>query len=104
VQSCFFSNSAVYEGELNSDEVDADLLTANRVTISSGATFTTADLGTSSLSSGTILTIVSNTSARPIAGTFTNLPDHSTTQIGSNTYEINYEGGDGNDLTLTVVP
>jgi len=24
--------------------------------------------------------------------------------IGSNTFQANYEGGDGNDLTLTVIP
>ena len=24
--------------------------------------------------------------------------------VGSNTFQANYEGGDGNDLTLTVVP
>ena len=35
---------------------------------------------------------------------FSNLPDGSTVTIGSNTFQADYEGGDGNDLTLTVVP
>jgi hypothetical protein len=39
-----------------------------------------------------------------IAGIFINLPDGGTITVGSNTFQANYEGGDGNDLTLPVVP
>ena len=39
-----------------------------------------------------------------IAGTFANLSDGASITIGSNTFQASYEGGDGNDLTLTVVP
>jgi hypothetical protein len=53
---------------------------------------------------GTEFTIINNTAATEINGAFDNLPDGSTLIIGSNTYEVSYEGGDGNDLTLTVVP
>ena len=38
-----------------------------------------------------------------IHGNFGNLPDGGTITAGSNTFQANYEGGDGNDLTLTVV-
>lgn len=31
------------------------------------------------------------------------MPDGSGISAGFNTFEANYEGGDGNDLTLTVV-
>ena len=48
--------------------------------------------------------LISNTSATPIVGTFANLPDGSTFTVGTNTFQANYEGSDGNDLTLTVVP
>ena len=41
-------------------------------------------------------------SALPIAGTFSNLPDDGTFTSNDNTYQVSYEGGDGNDLTLTV--
>ena len=61
--------------------VEVDLLTANGVTISSGTLFTLDNLVTGSLNSGTVLTIISNTSAKPIRGTFSNLPDHSVTQL-----------------------
>ncbi len=52
---------------------------------------------------GTVFT-VTNRSATAIAGTFRNLADGSTVIIGSNSFQADYEGGDGNDLTLTVVP
>jgi hypothetical protein len=52
---------------------------------------------------GTVLTVISNTAATPIAGTFTNLPDGSTFGDHRNTFQASYTGGDGNDLTLIVV-
>lgn len=45
----------------------------------------------------------SGTAATPISGVFANLADGSTITAGSNTLQVSYEGGDGNDLTLTVV-
>jgi hypothetical protein len=53
---------------------------------------------------GTTFTLLSNTAATPIAGTFANLPDGSIITIHGNNLQASYEGGDGNDLTLTVVP
>jgi hypothetical protein len=41
---------------------------------------------------------------RVAAGAFSNLADGSTLIVGNNAFQANYEGGDGNDLTLTVVP
>jgi hypothetical protein len=55
-----------------------------------------------SLATGTVFTVISNTAAIPGVGTFSNLPDGATITIGDNTFEADYEGGDGNDLTLTV--
>jgi hypothetical protein len=40
----------------------------------------------------------------PIAGTFSNLPDGAIVTVNGNRLQASYEGGDGNDLTLTVVP
>ena len=56
------------------------------------------------LTAGTVFIAISNTSANPIIGTFANLPDGSTFTVGRNKYQVSYSGGDGNDLTLTVVP
>jgi hypothetical protein len=45
-----------------------------------------------------------NTAATPIDGTFANLTDGSIITIHGNNLQASYEGGgDGNDLTLTVV-
>ncbi len=48
--------------------------------------------------------MISNTAATPISGTFANLADGSTLTAGHNKFQVSYSGGDGNDLTLTVVP
>jgi len=47
--------------------------------------------------------VINNTSGTPINGSFSNLSDGGTVTIGNTTFQANYEGGDGNDLTLTVV-
>ena len=55
---------------------------------------------------GEQFTIINNTSANPIAGTFANLPQGGTisASYGGTTYnfQANYSGGDGNDLVLTA--
>ena len=53
---------------------------------------------------GTVLTVISNTSANPISGTFSNLADGAIVNVNGNNLQASYSGGDGNDLTLTVVP
>ena len=57
---------------------------------------------------GTVLTVINNTSANPITGTFSNLPNGGTINLTYNgttyAFTANYSGGDGNDLTLTYVP
>ena len=98
-----FSPLATYKFVINSSTPIADEVLANGVTIKRGAQFTFTDLGTAGLSTGTVFTVISNTSANRIAGTFANLADRSTFTAGSNTFQANYKGGDGNDLTLTVV-
>ncbi|MDQ3198337.1 MAG: hypothetical protein M3Q46_03970, partial [Verrucomicrobiota bacterium] len=57
-----------------------------------------------SLKRGLTLTVLSNTSANPINGTFSNLPDGGIVNVNGHNLQVSYSGGDGNDLTLTVVP
>ena len=56
---------------------------------------------------GTSLTLLNNTSSNPVSGTFSGLPQGSTvtaTYGGDTfTFQINYRGGDGNDIVLTRV-
>jgi autotransporter-associated beta strand protein len=99
-----FNSDASYKFELNSNTAKADSVVANGVTINSGAQFSFADVSAGTLAPGTVFTVTNNTSPNPIVGTFGNLPDGATFTGNGNTYKVNYEGGDGNDLTLTVVP
>ena len=99
-----FQLDSTYKFELKSSTTAADKVVANGVTINNGAQFSPSDLSSAMLPTGTVFAVIDNTAATPISGTFANLPDDSTITIGSNTFQANYEGGDGNDLTLTVVP
>src|SRR5438094_36722 len=99
-----FNSDASYDFGLNSSNATADEVVALGVTIKSGAQFSFTDFGSNILTPGTVFTVINNTAAALIAGTFSNLPNGSKLTVRGNTYQVNYEGGDGNDLTLTVVP
>jgi autotransporter-associated beta strand protein len=99
-----FKADGTYSYKLSTNNASADQLIANRVSIQSGAQFSFQPLGNRRLPISTIFTAITNTSANPIAGTFANLPDGSTFTAGRNKFQVNYSGGTGNDLTLTVVP
>ncbi len=82
-----------------------DKVIANGVTINSGATINLSGETQGHLTQGTMLTLIKNRrAATPIAGTFSNLPDGGIVNVNGNNLQADYEGGDGNDLTLTVVP
>jgi len=92
-----------YKFNLDTRTATSDSVVANGVTINSGALFDFSGVGHRRLLIGTIFIVIDNISANPIAGTFSNLPNQSTFISRGNTYLVSYEGGDGNDLTLTVV-
>ncbi len=82
----------------------SDKIVAQGVVIASGATFTFLGVGNGTIPVGRVITAIDNTSVDPIAGTFANLADGSTFTANGISYQVSYQGGDGNDLTLTVVP
>jgi autotransporter-associated beta strand protein len=94
---------STYTCKLNTNIARADQVISKGVTIESGAQFILATVANRKLTTGAVFTVMSNTANTPISGVFTNLSDGGTIIIGSNTFQANYEGGDGNDLTLTVV-
>lgn len=57
--------------------------------------------------SGTVLKLVNNTGFLPVTGTYTGLPQGSAVTVTFNSqnylFQIDYAGGDGNDITLTAV-
>ncbi len=80
-----------------------DVIVANGVTIN-GASINLLGTTQGQMKRGTVLTVLSNTSANAISGTFANLPEGGIVTINGNNLQASYHGGDGNDLTLTVVP
>jgi autotransporter-associated beta strand protein len=99
-----FKSDGTYSYNLDTRNAKADQVVTNGVTIQSGAQFDFAAVANKRLQRGQVFTAISNTSATPISGTFANLADGSTFTAGRNNYQVSYSGGDGNDLTLTVVP
>jgi hypothetical protein len=98
-----FQLDSTYKFELKSSTTAADKVVANGVTINS-ALFSFTDLGSAMLPTGTVFTLIDNTATIPIAGEFANLADGSIFTANGNNFQASYSGGDGNDLTLTVVP
>jgi hypothetical protein len=53
---------------------------------------------------GDQFTIINNDLTDPVTGTFVDLPNHDVLVIGSNQlFQIDYDGGDGNDVVLTYL-
>jgi hypothetical protein len=98
------SSTYTYTFKAKRQQAKTDSVVANGVTINSSASFNMSGQTQGSLTQGLVLTVISNTSAIPIAGTFENLPDGAIVTVNGNNFQASYEGGHGNDLTLTVVP
>ena len=104
LSSLTFNADGVYNCRLNANTVMSGKVTTEGVTINSGARFFFVTRGNQPLPQGTVFTVINNSSPNPIAGTFANLPDGGIITINGNNFQASYEGSDGNDLTLTVVP
>ena len=97
-----FQGHGAYDCDLNLEKAKADEVVCRSAAISRGAQFILVPAGNQVLPAGTVFTVIDNAGTKPIRGTFANLPDGGTLTAGSNTLQASYEGGDGNDLTLTV--
>jgi autotransporter-associated beta strand protein len=98
-----FKSDGTYTWKLNTKKAKTDQVIANGVTVEAGAQFDLTTTGNKKLTAGKVFIAISNTAATPISGTFANLADGSTVSVGVNKLQVSYSGGDGNDLTLTVV-
>jgi hypothetical protein len=92
-----------YTFKANKNKARADLIIANGVTINN-AMIALSGTTQGRMKRGTVLTVLSNKSANPISGTFSNLADGAIVTVNGNNFQASYTGGDGNDLILTVVP
>jgi fibronectin-binding autotransporter adhesin len=97
-----FDAAGTYKWTVKKNKATADELIANGVTITGGALFTVEVTGSGPITAQTVFTAINNTSANPIGGQFANLADGALITVNGVTLKANYEGGDGNDLTLTV--
>lgn len=89
--------------EFSPSTVTADQIAANGVTLNN-AIFSPQIVGSSTaISGGTVFKLINNTSATAVTGTFNGLPEGSTVTVGVNSCRLSYVGGDGNDVTLTVL-
>jgi len=93
-----------YTFRARGEQARSDKVIANGATINAGAFFAFQGTAQGTLPIGLSFTAIKNTSASPIGGTFSNLPDGAIMTVNGNKFQANYEGGDGNDLTLTVIP
>lgn len=103
-KSLRFLGRATYLCEIDTKRTRADSVSATGITILSDTTFSLMAIGNRPVSLGTIFTVIDNRSHNQIDGSFGNLLDGAIISVGNNNYEVSYSGGDGNDLTLTVVP
>jgi autotransporter-associated beta strand protein len=94
---------ATYLCKINTTRVSADQVTAAGITIDTNAKFTLRGSGGEAIDRGTSFVVFNNTSDIAISGEFSNLADGATVTLGPNTFEADYQGGDGNDLVLTVI-
>jgi autotransporter-associated beta strand protein len=98
------NDDATYLYKLDTKRRVSDQVLAQGVTIDDGAKFSLRASGTTQLPLGQVFTVISNTSASAISGRFHNLADGKILTVNGNNLQASYSGGDGNDLTLTVVP
>jgi hypothetical protein len=104
--SLIFNSDATYTYTFKAkgSKSKADKVVPNGVTINIGASFNLSGTAQETLTQGTVLTVIKNTAATPINGAFSNLPNGAIVTVNGNNLQASYTGGDGNDLTLTVVP
>jgi len=105
IQSALTLNDdSTYVYKLDTKRARADEVIANGVVIDSGAKFSFRPSGNNALTVGQVFSAINNTATTAIGGTFHNLPEGKILIVNGSNLQASYSGGDGNDLTLTVVP
>ena len=102
--SLTLESDAIYRCTIDFKNSKATAVKANGITLSNGPTIVLKNVRYGTLAQGKVFKIISNTSANPISGTFSNLADGTIVNVGGTNFQADYQGGDGNDLTVTVVP
>ena len=96
-------STAIFRLEINTDTFASDRVIANGLDLADGATLFALDLGSARLAPGVTFMIAENTSSNATNGFFSGLGEGTQFAIGSSSFAISYQGGNGNDITLTSV-
>jgi len=101
-----FQNHAtyVYKFRAKGHQAQTDGCNAYGVTIAHGARVNLKGQVKGALPIGATFLVINNTAATAIDGAFSNLPNGAVLTLGGDHLKASYSGGDGNDLTLTVIP
>ncbi|BAQ65372.1 choice-of-anchor Q domain-containing protein [Geminocystis sp. NIES-3709] len=89
--------------EIDDDITDFDRVQVNGTVNINGVTlnFDNSGINSSTITSNEII-IINNDGSDPIVGAFSNYTDGSLVTINDLTYLLNYQGGDGNDVSLNL--
>lgn len=99
-KSLSLGGSSSYEAELAPGSVSDAIQVTGTVTLNAALHLT---LIGGTLSPGQSFTIIDNDGTDPVSGTVTGLPERATINLGGQVLRISYQGGDGNDVVLTVL-
>lgn len=102
--SLILNDDSTYIYKLETKRAVSDEVIANAVAINGGARFSLRPSGTTALTLGQVFMVIDNTADSPIFGTFHNLANGKIIILNGSKLQASYTGGNGNDLTLTVVP
>lgn len=92
----------IYEFEIGAE--GADQIIANGTVTLGNGTLNVLRYQDYAPKAGDVYTIIANDGSDAVSGTFKDLPEGATFTTGDGAvYRVNYGGGDGNDVTLTVI-
>jgi autotransporter-associated beta strand protein len=101
-----FDSASFLEMDITGGTVDTEydqIIASGAITL--GDATLNLSLGSFSPTGSEVFTLISNTGAGAVSGQFAGLPQAAAVALGSQTFFIDYSGGDGNDVVLsTTVP
>jgi hypothetical protein len=100
MKSLSMAGASVYSVELAPGSVSDAVQVTGTVTLSGQLVIT---LISGAPQVGQSFTIIDNDGADPVRGTFTGMPERTTFTLGGQLTRISYQGGDGNDVVLSVL-
>ncbi len=100
-----FQSGSIFEVELGGtvvcEQYDQQRVTGT-VTINGGSILSISHFNQYKPKTGDTFIILSNDGSDAVTGTFKDLANGATFSFNGYTYQINYNGGDGNDVVLTI--